>query len=87
MSKVIYKYELYPERSGHTLNEGYQVLDVQMQGDIPVVWILTEISNPIVSTAFNIYGTGWNLPENPGKYIATFQMDNNLVFHVFEELQ
>jgi hypothetical protein len=34
---------------------------------------------------FRVYGTGHNLPDDPGQYVGTFQIHNEgLVFHVFE---
>lgn len=62
-----------------------QLLDVQVQGEMPQLWALCDESKPKVDRHIAIYGTGKPIPNQPGKYIATFQMRGGaLVFHVFE---
>lgn len=66
-----------------------QVLSVQMQHGIPTMWAIVD---PDTATRYNratkrlhIAGTGHELPDNLGRFIDTFQMeDGTLVFHVFE---
>jgi len=87
MSKTIYKYGLTPSHTNLWLHEGYKLLDVQVQQNAPVVWVLQDVDKPVVHASLWTFGTGWNLPDNPGEYIATFQLESGLVFHVFEDLQ
>lgn len=47
------------------------------------VWILVDVDAP--RTAFvsiNVVGTGWDLPDDPGKYLGTTIMDG-FVWHAF----
>lgn len=64
---------------------GAQILDVQRQGMLISMWAICDPDALKEARKFAIYSTGLWLPENPGKYIATFQwIPENLVFHVFE---
>lgn len=66
---------------------GSQLMTVQMQNGTPCLWALVdETRNPSGTVKrIAIYGTGNPIPDDPGRYIATFQMSNGaLVFHAFE---
>lgn len=65
---------------------GARILTVQMQGDAPQLWAACNSETTSKeSRHIAIYGTGHPLPDDPGQYIATFQMhDGALVFHAFE---
>lgn len=81
---TIWKYTLRPVTTLEIPNNG-QILDVQMQHGEPQIWVLVDPTRTKVERTFHIHGTGHTLPRDPGKYIATFQMDGgSLVFHVFE---
>ncbi len=63
------------------------ILDLQVQGSVPTIWALVNPMSSFESRIFTIYGTGRDMPVNPGKYIGTFQLDDGvLVFHLFEEV-
>ena len=65
---------------------GAKILTVQMQRDIPHIWVCVGPHNKTELRQIRIYGTGHNVsnPENL-KYISTFQMrGGSLVFHAFE---
>lgn len=65
-----------------------QVLTVQMQCGQPQVWALVDETQdaPKTPRVFAIYGTDYPMPENPGRYISTFQThDGDLVWHAFEQ--
>ena len=67
-----------------SLPAGAQILTVQIQDDKPMLWALIDPNETLFSTRIlGIYGTGHNVPYNPGKYISTFQL-KGMVFHVFE---
>lgn len=68
------------------LPKGATILTVQMQGDFPQLWALCDETSTIKEKRYiTIYGTGTPMPDDPGKYIATFQMhDGAVVFHAFE---
>ena len=64
---------------------GAKFLDVQMQGAACCLWALCEEDAPREARRIAIYGTGNPMPDEPGEYIATFQMAGGaLVFHAFE---
>ena len=64
---------------------GAKFLDVQMQGDACCLWALCDEAAPRKARRIAIYGTGNPIPDEPGEYIATFQMAGGaLVFHAFE---
>jgi hypothetical protein len=83
--KTIHKWTLTPGSTDLHMPEGANVLTVQMQGDQPQLWALVDPAQPKTWRTFEIHGAGHSLPENPGEYVATFQMDGGeLVLHVFE---
>lgn len=60
-------------------------LDVQMQRETCCLWALCNQDAEKEERYLKIYGTGNPMPDDPGDYIATFQMHGGtLVFHVFE---
>ncbi len=83
--RTIYKYSVTHLLSSGFLPEGAKVLDVQVQGGEPYVWAEVETFNPSIKREFVTYGTGFDIPEDPGVYIGTFQIDGgSLVFHLYE---
>ena len=64
------------------------LLTVQMQHGKPCLWALVDETKKDTDTKrIAIYGTGNPMPDDPGRYIATFQvMGGDLVFHAFELL-
>lgn len=64
---------------------GAKLLDVQMQGGECCVWALCDQSAAKEPRHIAIYGTGNQMPDEAGEYVATFQMHGGaLVFHAFE---
>lgn len=64
---------------------GAKILTVQMQHGEPQLWALVDPGAKTYPRTFHTYGTGYTLPDYPGKYVGTFQMAvGSLVFHVFE---
>lgn len=65
--------------------KGATLLTVQTQFGIPQIWVLCEPENPKEIRTISMYGTGHQIPNDPGKYIGTFQIeDGKLIFHIFE---
>jgi len=80
--KTIYRQEiLMPPTS--------TILCVQVQGDEPCIWAEVDYQRQDhlnIEHIIYIYGTGGPLPDNPGQYIGTYQLDaGDLVFHVYEK--
>lgn len=65
------------------LPKGTTILSVQEQHGHPVMWCLVDPSQPLEERSFAIYGTSHNMPDEPGTFIGTFQLDQE-VFHLFE---
>lgn len=65
---------------------GAEILCVQMQHNQPQLWALCDPGQPNgAPRTISIHGTGNNVPDNPGRYIGTFQMSGGaLIWHAFE---
>jgi len=66
------------------LPEGSELLTVGVQDGEPMVWALVETDNPPETIDLTIVGTGHALPAQAGRYVGTFQLPEDMVFHVFE---
>ena len=83
----IWKYPLeVTDRLALTMPPDAKFLTVQMQHGKPCLWALVdETKRDTATRRIAIYGTGNPMPDEPGTYIATFQMmGGDLVFHAFE---
>ena len=64
---------------------GAKLLDAQMQNGACCVWALCDQFNQYEERRIGMHGTGNQMPDDPGEYVATFQTyDGALVFHVFD---
>jgi hypothetical protein len=63
---------------------GAQILRVDTQNNIPVLWARINSEQPYVQKHFRVAGTGQNLDHGvrPDEYVGTFFLDD-LVFHLF----
>lgn len=82
----IWKYPLsITDRQEVEIPQGARLLSVQMQNDQCCLWALCDGYAPPEIRRIAIYGTGTLIPDDPGKYLSTFQMhDGALVFHAFD---
>lgn len=83
----IWKYPLeVTDRLALTMPPGAKFLTVQVQHGKCCLWALVDETKKDTDTRrIAIYGTGNPMPDEPGTYIATFQMmGGDLVFHAFE---
>ncbi len=84
--KTIWKYSMDQPDCTFDMPWNAKVLCVQVQNEIPQLWVLIDPSEYKIPTRFKTYGTGHDIPDNAGIYIGTFQMfRGRLVFHVFQE--
>jgi len=82
--RTIWKYEIQPECEIE-MPRGAEILTVQAQNDIPQLWGLVNPAAEKVKRSFHAYGTGHEVPDQPGRHIGTVQLeDGTLVFHIFE---
>ncbi len=86
---TIWKFKLgMADKQQVLMPAGAQILAVQTQNDMPVLWALCNPHGPETQRLIAICGTGNPAPENSTGYIGTFQMARgSLVFHVFEFLK
>jgi DNA-directed RNA polymerase subunit RPC12/RpoP len=86
--RKIYKFSFSMEDEFEiSMPEDSEVLTVQMQGGVPRMWAIVDMDAPVTARYFCMRGTGHTFKGNEGKYIATFQYNAGLVFHIFEERQ
>lgn len=87
MAKKIFKYQLETTDVQQVeIQQGAEILCVQTQNEKPCIWALVTPENDKVKRTFEIFGTGFSVPENGIRsYIGTYQLnDGALVFHCFE---
>lgn len=85
--KTIWKYDLaICTKQVIDMPFGAEVMTVQNQNEKACIWVMVNSDNTIkVPRTFFIHGTGHTIPNDPGRYIGTFQVHKGtLVFHVFE---
>ena len=82
MARTICKYQLHPDNRCLWVPEGARFLQAgEQNGDI-VVWALVDTEAPSFSRNVAVYGTGHEVPKDPGTYLNTVFV-GPLVFHVF----
>jgi hypothetical protein len=81
----IWKYPLDPSlKQTLSLPVGAKILDVQVQDNTPCLWALVNENTQVKESRHLVmYFTGSDIPDEPGDYIATFQL-NGLVIHLFQ---
>lgn len=63
-----------------------QVLTVQFQDDIPMLWVLVKDTTKIVERVVHVIGTGITFVPDNSQYLTTIFVDRgHLVLHVFVE--
>lgn len=84
--KAIWKYPLsLDSRQEILVPLGSKFLCVQVQNNIPTIWIMVNPEAELMGQGFRIIGTGWKLNDAPsGMYLGTFQLDG-FVWHLFED--
>jgi hypothetical protein len=93
MADRIFKYEFAIEDLVDIpMPRGAVVLTVQLQRGVPCLWARVDPANPRERRRFRIFGTGHELPNEPGggrwhgRYVGTFQMaGGDLVWHLYED--
>lgn len=87
MEKYIYKYPIkITDNQTIELPEYAQILDVQIQNDVPVLWALVDPKEKPQKIDIEIIGTGNPITNHCvcREYISTIQLKGgNLVYHIF----
>ena len=65
-----------------------EIMDIQMQNGVPVMWALVDDSSEIIDVKINMYWTGEELRKSNSEeiFLATVQ-DGEIVCHFFMEVQ
>ena len=85
MSKAIWKFPALGPLFTAKMPIGSRVLSVQSQHGSPQMWALVDPEKSTELRQFAFYGTGHPMPDDPGKFVGTFQVDGgDLVFHLFD---
>lgn len=84
--KKVFKYKLQTKDIQEIeMPELSEVLCVQIQNNVPCIWVKVDTKNELKKRFFLVVGTGNPVPDNPSNYIGTYQLlDGDLVYHVFE---
>lgn len=83
--KRIWKYILNPAQPELTMPVGAEIISAGDQHGSLTLWAEVDPDAPRVHRIFQVYGTGFALPEQAHRrHIATVQMGNGLVWHVYE---
>lgn len=81
---IIYKYKIeYGQKCIIEMPDQAQILSLQVQNDIPCIWVLVDPNKPLVKRTFVTYVTG-SIPNPNHTFIGTYQIDW-FVGHVFEK--
>lgn len=88
MTRHIYKYPLDVTDIQHVpIHRGAEPIAVMVQNEIPCIWAIVDIDEPLTKIWIRIVGTGHPLPDGCDMYshIGSFQLRGGaLVFHAFE---
>lgn len=83
--RVVYKYAIELVRNQIIeLPAKAMILSVQVQGSSLCIWALVETSHSLEQSAILIVGTGHDIGTLAVAHISTVQLNNGLVFHIFE---
>lgn len=81
---TVWKYKLPPDNILQ-MPRGARILCVHAQRDTICLWALVNQQHTKEARLFRVYGTGHEVPDDPGTYLGTVHLqDGALVFHVFE---
>lgn len=86
---TVWRFPLDPDNKPIEVPRLAKPLTVQVQGNIPCLWMAvdTETAEDTCKRTFLSFGTGYEMPNRPMKYIGTYQLEGGRhVKHVFELL-
>jgi hypothetical protein len=86
VSDTIWKFTLRPWSAFLDMPRAAQLLSAGAQGDDVVVWAAVDPNAERVQRVVTAVPTGHRLPPivTGGGFVGTVQMDDGLVFHVFD---
>lgn len=81
---TIYKFPMAPKIA---MPEGAEILHVGAQGSEAMIWAKVDLSRPMITREFSIYGTGFEIKsEDNLKHLGTAVLPSGLVWHIFEKV-
>ena len=85
---TVFKYPLDTDKQVQMveLNEGCRVLTCQLQDGVIMLWCLVDTKRKRFKTPIYIFGTGEPIQHHLD-FIATVQLEDKTVWHVFREVQ
>jgi hypothetical protein len=85
--KTVWKFPLtITDKQTVEIPEHFTPLSVHVQEDEIFMWAEVFTTNPKVQATINMYGTGHELPEYPGRFLGTvLTHGGKLVWHVYSE--
>lgn len=89
MSKAVWKYKIpFGDTAEVQMKDGAVVLSASLEDErllLPeiLVWALVDIDAPDVTRVFYVRGTGHEVQDYVGQYIATLP-DGRFIWHLFE---
>ena len=87
--RTIWKYQVpFTEQFSLDLPRGAEVLTMQLQREVPTIWVELDSDAPLISRTFALVGTGHPIPEDDVlMYVGTFQVQGGMfVYHLYEKL-
>jgi len=79
--KTIYK---VPLNNFVKIQKGARLLTAQLQGKAIVIWYECDKDAPLITRVLETVGTGWEMDEISGTYLATVQQ-NSFVWHIYDK--
>lgn len=84
MSQVVWKYQLYNSLVFFRMPKDSKILCVQMQDNVPTIWVLCDPDADKRPYQFIVVPTGAPIEYKIRSYIGSVQSEDGLVFHIFE---
>jgi len=86
MSKSIWKFPVETtDNQEIRMPAGAKILSIQTQSNSPCICAEVDTNAPKESRFIDIYSTKDTLPNNPGQYLGTYQLNDGMsIFHVYE---
>jgi hypothetical protein len=85
--RTIYKYPLNNVGLNAVhMPTGAKILSCQLQREIPTLWAMVDDTEPLRRRRSTVVGTGHALHESVDArgFLATLQLEDGIVLHVFE---
>ena len=85
MAKTIHKHSLRVSAGDIrvSLYVGSKILSCAYRNGGIDIWYETEVCRGIEFFTISVYGTGWDLPDNPGNFLGTVVDSGNYEWHVY----